>query len=135
MTQKAKNRMTTQRLVILDELRKTTSHPTADELYRKVKKRLPMISLATVYRNLEVLSRLGKIRRLDAVGGQRRFDADLTEHYHVRCIRCGRVDDLYISPRINMDNGVRSVNRFRILGHRLEFLGICPGCVKNEDSR
>lgn len=135
MTEKAKNRMTTQRLIILEELRKLTSHPTADELYRKVKKRLPRVSLATAYRNLEVLARLGKIKRLDAVGGRWRFDADLTEHYHVRCIRCGRVDDLCISSRINIDNDVRSLNEFHILGHRLEFLGICPGCMKNEDSR
>ena len=85
--------MTQQRKVILEELKKTNSHPGADEIYERVRKRLPQISLGTVYRNLEILSELGEIQNLELGGGLKRFDSNPKKHYHIRCIRCGRVDD------------------------------------------
>ena len=73
-------RMTDQRRVILEELRATKSHPTADELYRDVRRRLPKISLGTVYRNLDILNKAGMINKLDFGSGQSRYDADLSNH-------------------------------------------------------
>lgn len=64
-------RMTKQRRVILDTLRSTETHPTADEVYRLVQKQIPRISLGTVYRNLDLLARCGSIRKLDIMGGRR----------------------------------------------------------------
>lgn len=87
-------RMTRQRAVILEELRKTKSHPTADELYSIVRERLPRISLGTVYRNLDFLADSGEIRRLEAAGSTKRFDGDISWHQHVRCLRCGRIGDV-----------------------------------------
>ena len=87
-------RMTRQRAVILEELRKTTTHPTADELYGKVRERLPRISLGTVYRNLDFLADSGEIRRLEAAGTTKRFDGNMVEHQHVRCLCCGRIGDI-----------------------------------------
>jgi len=78
-------RITRQRRVILEELQRTKSHPTADELYRKVRRRLPRISLGTVYRNLELLSRSGLIRKLEIGGGKMRFDGIVEPHYHIHC--------------------------------------------------
>ena len=72
---------TVQRRVIMDELRALKTHPTADELYRIVRIRLPKISLGTVYRNLSILAESGMIRRLDSAGRQTRFDADISPHY------------------------------------------------------
>ena len=82
-------RMTRQRAVILEELRKVKTHPTADELYSIVRERLPRISLGTVYRNLDFLADTGEIRRLEAAGTTKRFDGDISWHQHVRCIHCG----------------------------------------------
>ena len=87
-------RKTKQREVILEELMKLRAHPSADELYERVKKRLPRISLGTVYRNLEMLSREGIIHRLETAGSQKRFDGETGDHQHIRCVRCGRIDDL-----------------------------------------
>ena len=78
-------RVTRQRRVILEELRKLTSHPTAPALYEVVRRRLPRISLGTVYRNLELLARAGFIQRLDLQGAEARFDGNPEHHYHVRC--------------------------------------------------
>ena len=85
---------TNQRRVIMEELRKLKCHPTADELYGIVKQRLPKISLATVYRNLGLLADAGEIRRIELAGRQNRYDGDTSIHYHLRCRKCGAVEDL-----------------------------------------
>jgi Fur family ferric uptake transcriptional regulator len=124
--------MTEQRRVILDELHRMGSHPTADELYESVRKRLPSISLGTVYRNLEVLSEAGMIQKVETSGSQKRFDGVIGNHYHVRCVRCGRLDDIQSGPIAGIDNVVKSVHGYEIVSHRLEFLGVCPRCRKLE---
>jgi Fur family ferric uptake transcriptional regulator len=123
-------RMTRQRQVILEELRKVKSHPTADEIYRKVRRRLPRISLGTVYRNLEVLSDSGSVSKLDLARRQRRFDGDVTPHYHVRCVQCQRVEDVMAEPQTKLEESLAEGTGYRIIGHRLEFIGICPRCQK-----
>jgi len=121
-------RMTQQRKVILEELKKINSHPGADEIYERVRKRLPQISLGTVYRNLEILSELGEIQNLELGGTPKRFDSNPEKHYHVRCIRCGRVDDVPIAPLKKVENEICGATVFTIIGHRLEFTGFCPEC-------
>ncbi|HVO77041.1 MAG TPA: transcriptional repressor [Candidatus Bathyarchaeia archaeon] len=126
-------RNTKQREVMIEELRKLRTHPSADELYAIVKKRLPRISLGTVYRNLEVLSREGIIHRLEVAGSHMRFDGELGEHQHIRCARCGRVDDLVLGSRLNAcDKNVAKRTGYRMLERRVEFVGICPACRKRE---
>jgi len=123
-----KSRMTAQRRIILEELRKMHTHPTADEVYRAVRKRLPHISLGTVYRNLDVLSDAGEIVRLEKCGTQYRFDGDLYAHHHVRCTRCGMIDDIEgAEVEVKLDpQKVRT--EYDVMGHTVEFLGVCPRC-------
>lgn len=125
-------RMTTQRRVILEELRKVDSHPTADKVYEMVRKRLPRISLATVYRNLELLADRGLIQKYELGGSQRRFDGNPGNHYHLRCIRCGRLDDAPVPPVSAIERTLRENTDYEIVGHRLEFQGICPACRQAE---
>ncbi len=131
MVPSGKFRITRQRQVILEELRKDTSHPTADEVCQRVRQKLPHISLGTVYRNLELLAEYGLIQKIELAGSQRRFDGNAETHYHIHCNRCGRVEDLPVRPfRIN-ENSFRATTRFQITGHRVEFFGLCPKC-RNE---
>ena len=146
-----KLKTTTQRKVILQLLREAHSHPTADELFQMVRKTLPRISLGTVYRNLETLSACGLIRKLELGGTQKRFDAETRDHCHVRCLRCGRVDDVagHVSPSLeelvqslrrcgqgdgspvgfsSLEGCLKSISNYDIVGHRIEFIGICPLC-------
>lgn len=125
-----KIRMTNQRRIVLKELKKLTSHPTADELYKIVRKQLPKISLGTIYRNLDLLVETGMIRRLDVGGGKYRFDAFTEKHHHIRCIRCDRVDDVFDLPEVATENEVSKATDYEVLGYKLEFLGICPECKK-----
>ncbi len=129
-------RMTKQRRVILDTMKGVTSHPTADQVYQMVRKRLPHVSLATVYRNLEILSEHGMIQKLELAGAQRRFDGNVASHYHVRCDRCGRTDDLPLKTIPNLNAMVEGITDFDVEGHRLEFMGLCPRCkMESQEAR
>ena len=123
-------RMTKQRQIILEELRAVTSHPTADEVYEMIRKRLPRVSLGTVYRNLEVLSERGVIQKLNVGGTKKRFDGDISTHYHLRCTKCGRVDDVHLEADHTIEEKVEEMSGYRIDRHSLEFIGVCPQCLE-----
>ncbi len=125
-------RMTNQREIILSELKKSRQHLTADELYDRVKKDMPRISLATVYRNLEILSEAGLIGKLEISGRQKRFDYDVSEHDHIYCAVCHRVDNLDIDRQGLHAREIKAVKGYRVSGYRLEIVGICPACQKKK---
>jgi Fur family ferric uptake transcriptional regulator len=127
--------MTRQRKVILEEVRKDLDrHMTADEIYEEVRKRLPRISLGTVYRNLEILAELGEIQKLEMAGSIKRFDGNPQKHYHIRCLRCGRMDNAPVAPLQQVEDRLHGATVFTIIGHRLEFEGFCPECAKETAS-
>jgi len=123
-------RITNQRQVILEELRKVTSHPTANDVYEMVRKRLPRIGLGTVYRNLELLADCGIIKKLEVGGVQKRFDGDTSKHYHIRCANCGRVDDIDMAPHEDLEKVAAQSSGYEIHSHHVEFSGLCRDCRK-----
>ena len=128
MLKESNIRMTRQRKVILEELRNVTTHPSADEIYEMVRRRLPRISLGTVYRNLEILSETGEIQKLELGCTLKRFDGIAENHYHIRCIRCDRVVDAPVDFHPEIGHELKAATDFKIIGHRLEFIGVCPDC-------
>ena len=128
MTTRKPHRHTRQRQVVLEELKKLTSHPTAADLYEITRTRLPRISLGTVYRNLELLAETGVIQKLDVGGSEARFDGNPERHYHVRCIHCDRVDDVHHVPDEVIPGEVERLAGYEIVGYRLDFIGVCPQC-------
>lgn len=123
-------RLSKQRKVILEELRKVSSHPTADEVYDMVRRILPRISLGTVYRNLEFLCSKGLVLKLGGPGQQKRFDGHADPHPHIRCEVCSRIVDVMDEVKTPVlpegcDQG------FTILNCNIEFVGICPDCRSN----
>lgn len=125
-------RITTQRQIILEELSKVKTHPTASELYDMVRKRLPRIGLGTVYRNLELMAENGIILKLEVGGTQKRFDATTDTHYHIRCSACGKVDDIDTPVMDDLVQEAADSTSYQIIGHHIEFTGICPSCRKNK---
>jgi Fur family transcriptional regulator, ferric uptake regulator len=123
-----KIRITKQRQVILEEIKKVDSHPTADEVYALVRERLPKISLGTIYRNLEFMAGQNQILRLDGTGSQRRYDGNTSDHFHLRCVQCGRVRDLLIDLPPGLEEKVAFLTDYDLLGCRMEFVGRCPHC-------
>jgi len=128
-----RHRMTPQRSIILEEVCKNNTHPSADEIYERVRKRLPRISLGTVYRNLDILCAQGKIHKLELSGAMKRYDGIPTRHYHIRCLNCGRVDDAPIAPLNQLEDDLYGATVFEIIGHNLEFTGLCPDCSKKKN--
>lgn len=136
MKSEQKLRMTHQRQVIFEEIMKMKSHPTADEVYEQVRKRLPRVSMGTVYRNLDVLTSSGLINRIEPGHSQMRFEANVRDHYHVTCIRCGKIEDAEIEPLgdtlNNLENALGRMTKHGIFAHKLEFIGLCKACLAKE---
>ena len=124
-------RMTRQRMIILEELRKVHTHPTADELYSRVRERMPRISLGTVYRNLDLLADSHQIVKLESAGTMRRFDGNTTPHRHVHCVRCGRVADVPAAMFSDAEPDVSGVHvdGFAVTAARVEYDGLCDECA------
>ena len=120
--------MTRQRDVVLQAVRSTMDHPTADWVYRQARRRLPRISLGTVYRNLKKLAEEGLICEVQIAGQITRFDANTGRHYHIRCLGCSRVNDLPISVDRRLEEEAGRAMNYRVLGHQVEVLGVCPLC-------
>jgi len=125
---KVKRRMTKQRKIILDLLKSTDTHPTANWIYDQVRKEIPNISLGTIYRNLNVLKEMGKIRELNYGAGYSRYDGNPDNHYHFKCRSCEKVIDVEIPVHIEINRTVEKVMNCVVKEHRIEFSGICQDC-------
>jgi Fe2+ or Zn2+ uptake regulation protein len=122
-----KNRMTNQRLRILEYLKKVKTHPTAERVYKEVVKQLPNITLATVYRNLNHLAEQGEINRFE-INCTSHFDGDMSFHQHCICKKCGRINDLF-EPKITQDTIKKvKLNDFEPEGINILIYGICRKC-------
>ncbi len=132
MLEQKVNRNSHQREVILEELRKVKLHPTATTLYKLVCKRLPKISLGTIYRNLDLLSKRGVIQKLEVNGSTARYDGNTDRHYHICCTNCGRIDDIYHLSKelINIDS--TKIEGYVVEGCHMNFYGICSDCRENQ---
>jgi Fur family transcriptional regulator, peroxide stress response regulator len=122
-----------QRERILELVRGTGSHPTADWVYRQLKDEFPDLSLATVYRNLTVLMDQGLVRKIDFGSTFDRFDANIGPHYHFVCERCKAIIDLELPVDDSLNDRVSSKTGFTALRHRIEFYGICDRCKASDD--
>lgn len=120
-------RITKQRRAIFAALQGDTTHPTADEVYRRVKKELPNISLATVYRNLKLLAEEGLILEISAPDGPHRYDPQTHEHYHFLCDRCERVYDVKIPVQSQLERELVRQG-YQVRCHATLFYGICKSC-------
>lgn len=127
-------RVTPQRKAILRVLRQAREHLTADEVYAAVRAVVPRISLGTVYRNLEILATEGLIQKIVTGSGPMRFDGNPDRHVHLRCERCGKLEDIAMKkpfdPREYVDPGLGHVVR----GAVLEFHGLCRRCAAEVDA-
>ncbi len=121
-------RITNQRLTVLEELRKVCTHPTAREIHKMVQKRIPKISLATVYRSLEFLEEKGLIIKLESTHKEARYDGDVTKHCHLICKQCGEVMDVFDVKKIQIDSKELKASGFEPHLDFLEIPGLCKKC-------
>ena len=132
---RAGTKLTHQRLEIFRELARSQEHPDAEEVYRAVRKRVPTISLDTVYRTLWMLLDLGLIDTLGAHRGRARFDANLELHHHFVCRRCGLTRDFHSSEFDGLEVPAAVKSFGSIDGTRVEVRGICLRCSSASKNR
>ncbi len=125
-----KHRLTPQRKIILEEIRKVHTHPTAEEVFEMVRERIPNISVATVYRNLEFLVEKGLIIKLKSKDKKTRFDGNEKPHFHLVCNCCFKIIDIFdckCKPPCS-----KQINKcgFEIDTACMELSGLCKKCKK-----
>ena len=125
-------RQSKQRDMILDLIRSTDIHPTADWLYSQLKEKIPALSLGTVYRNLNILAEQGLVQKIASGSTFDRFEANPTPHYHLICKNCGKVEDFQMDEYQTLNNKANQLSNFKIDHHRIDFFGLCPVCRKKE---
>lgn len=123
-----------QRELIRDFLIGRQDHPTAEIVYKNVRRQNPNISLGTVYRNLTLLADMGEIQRLRLGDGTDHFDADTSLHYHFICRECGCVQDLQMDAIDGILDAARQHFNGQITGHMTYFYGLCGQCLQGINS-
>lgn len=121
-------RNTIQCALVLETVNNMKCHATADEVYEELTQEHPNISRGTVYRNLQRLCEMGKIRKREIPGGPNRFDHLCSDHYHVRCVKCDHVFDVDMAYKTDLEKTVMDTHGFVLTGHDIIFKGICPEC-------
>lgn len=122
-------KLTPQRMVIFRILSEANQHITVDEVYQRAKVEHPMLSLATVYRNMEQMVESELLRHLDLGGSSMRYDTNLEQHHHFVCTRCGKVSDVYIdNVQYTIDSNRSLLGKAKINSLDLHLQGICEEC-------
>ena len=121
-------KVTPQRLAIYKVLANTKAHPSAEMIFSQLQPLYPTMSLATVYKTVDILREIGLIQVLNAGEDSFRYDADISMHPHVRCLQCGRVDDLHDVDFGDFVAKVAQKTPYRLTSQQFYFYGICPAC-------
>ena len=123
---------TPQRIAICRFALNSRDHPTAQQVYDQVKKIHPTVSLATVYKTLEVLKSLDLIQEINLPQGQARFDSYMKPHINLICLQCGNIVDLDETTAIEETRKVAAAAKFKPKGQRIDIFGICRKCSITE---
>lgn len=121
-------RNTIQKELILNAVMEMHRHVTAEEVYNYVKNEHSTIGKGTVYRNLNILAGEGRVRKVEIPGGADCFDFMLKKHYHVKCIKCGRVFDVDMDEIKELESFIHDKQGFEFLDYDILFKGICREC-------
>ena len=124
-------RYSRQREVIMNVIHSTSTHPTADWVYKKTQQYIPNISLGTVYRNLKQLSEMGIIKTIYD-GSVARFDWNTHPHNHLKCVECGRITDIEIDETNTFTEKILDNHSFDVHDIEVTFIGACKEHKNNK---
>ena len=123
-------RATSQRIAICRLVLSSREHPTAQRIYRDVKRLHPTVSLATVYKTLLVLNEMRLIQQLPLPQGETRFDSNVDPHLNAVCLQCGGVTDVKDQSLSNVVSRAASKTKFTVTGQRFDLYGVCDKCAR-----
>jgi len=121
-------KLTPQRLALIKILKNNKNHPSADMIYRELKKKYPMVSFSTVYNILNVLKKIGEIEQLAITENKVSYDPNTDPHHHFLCEKCNQIQDIYHDFRIPAEK----IRTHRVKKHQIYFYGICSRCLKKK---
>jgi len=123
-------KVTLQRIAIYETLKDTKSHPNAEAIYKQLSPKYPTISLATVYKSLELFVSLGLIQAINVEENSFRYDGNFKSHPHLICTKCKKVEDLDEHPFADLCREVEVLSGYSIEKQQLNFYGLCPECIQ-----
>ena len=126
---KKRLKATHQRLVIYRAIAGSADHPSADMVYKEVRRQHPTVSLATVYKTLETFKRVGLVSEVGPFHENTRYEANLAPHHHLICTQCKRIEDLY-EPFLNAIPLPEQLKEHHVLGHTVWVHSLCRDCAK-----
>lgn len=121
-------RLSYRRLQVLEYLCQNQNHPTVDQIYVELQKKIPNLSKTTIYNTLNILAEAGLVRVIAVESNETRYDLITKNHGHFKCEKCGAIFDF------NMDFdqlATEELNGFKIMDKNVYFKGVCPGCLLN----
>jgi len=128
-------KLTPQRLAILKYLEGNTSHPTADDIFREIKKTYPTVSFATVYNTIEALCKRGELMEVTIDPVRKHFDPNPKPHHHIICTSCNSIGDVFVdySDALSLPESIR--RDYDISGNHVDFYGVCKPCRNRKQNK
>lgn len=128
-------RLTPQRLEIFKEISRAKDHPSAEILYERLKRRMPTISLDTIYRTLSTFENMGLIRKVHLLYEHARFEPDMVPHHHFICTSCKKIID-FEWPEFDAADLPENIKEFgRIMEQQVELRGLCRECLEKKGNK
>lgn len=125
-------KLTHQRMEIFREIASSDSHPSVEDIYHKLRSKLPMISLDTVYRTLSTFEQIGIVSKVSISDNKGRFDSNIIPHHHLVCTRCKGIMDFFW-PTLDTTKVPSEAKKWgKILSKQVELRGICENCLKRD---
>ncbi|MFA5422379.1 MAG: transcriptional repressor [Phycisphaerae bacterium] len=121
--------ITPQRIAVYTELVKSKEHPCAEDIFERIKKTFPDISLDTVYRTLSTFAEIGIIDVVEGYGEAKRYDPDMTAHHHFRCRKCNKIIDFHNKDYDNIRAPKEFGKGYEITGIKVVVEGLCNKCA------
>jgi Fur family transcriptional regulator, peroxide stress response regulator len=129
-------RITPQRIDVVKYILKTGSHPSAEDIHKVIKKRYPMISLATVYKTLDLLKRLYIVQELGFADKSARYETNNKAHINMVCMSCGKISDVDgVEGLSELESQARNKSSYHVLSSRFELHGYCPSCKSKRNRK
>lgn len=129
-SRKHRLKITPQRTIIYEELLKAKDHPTADDIYKRIVKKIPNISFDTVNRTLLTFSKIGLANAVEGYGQAKRYDPDVDIHHHFRCIQCGSIMDFHNKAYDDITVPEEISKQFTVISKKVVLEGLCSKCRK-----
>ena len=121
-------KLTPQRIEILKFLEGNTSHPTAEDIYKEIKKKHQTVSFSTVYNTLQALKKRGELLEVTIDPERKHFDPNTAAHHHIICGSCGKIEDVFEDYSGALKLPGKVLEKFTTTGNHIDFYGICADC-------